>query len=281
MTFLDQALGYAARGWPVFPLEPGGKRPLGRLARHGLKDASTDPDVIRSWGKTEPRANIGLPTGVSFDAVDIDGPDALSALDRSLPLAALPDDDPIVVGPTVQTPRGWHCYIAPTGRGNTVNVGELAGVDWRGRGGYVVAPGSVREDGTPWAWYLADDPLYGPDAEIRPAPAWLLELLDRRSAPSSVPVPSPAVRAGSTYGQAALERALGRLAVASEGTRNHALNAEAHGLGKLVAASHLRGSEVAERLLRVALQIGLSEMEAKATIGSGLEAGKADGRVAR
>ena len=34
-----------------------------------------------------------------------------------------------------------------TGRGNSTRLGGLAGVDWRGAGGYIVAPGSARADG--------------------------------------------------------------------------------------------------------------------------------------
>lgn len=68
---LDAALDYAARSWPVFPCEPRGKRPLGRLVPHGLKEATTDPAVINGWWAKEPEANIGLRTGVSFDVLDI------------------------------------------------------------------------------------------------------------------------------------------------------------------------------------------------------------------
>ncbi|MGI8752436.1 MAG: bifunctional DNA primase/polymerase [Acidimicrobiales bacterium] len=271
--FVGEALDHAARGWPVFPLEPGGKRPLGRLVPHGLHDASTDPDRIRSWWQAEPRANIGLRTGVAFDVLDLDGPDALTALDRAMPAAENPDDDPTLIGPTVRTPRGWHVYVASTGRGNGVNVAGLAGVDWRGAGGYVVGPGSVRDDGTPWSWYLPDDPLYGPDAGIRPPPTWLVDLHQRRHLTALPSTPAPMGRAGTAYAQAALERACGRLASAPVGTRNHALNAEAHGLGRLVGARQLTASQAGDALLGVALRIGLGESEATATIRSGLTAG--------
>ncbi len=82
MNLLDVALAHAARGWPVFPLEPGGKRPLGRLAPHGLKDATLDLDRIRwLWSQEQPnqeQPNVGILTGDRFDVVDIDGPDALA-----------------------------------------------------------------------------------------------------------------------------------------------------------------------------------------------------------
>lgn len=271
--FVAHALELAAVGWPVFPLEPGGKRPHGRLAPHGFKEATTDPGTIRSWWKAEPQANIGIRTGVAFDVIDIDGPAALGALDRTMPAGEAADADPIVIGPTVQTPRGWHVYVTPTGRGNTVNLGGLAGIDWRGRAGYIVAPGSVREDGTPWAWYLPDDPLYGPGADIRPAPGWLSDLLDRRSPPPRLALAAPKSPAGGAYALAALERACGRLAAAPVGARNHTLNAEAHGLGRLVGARHLTASQAGDALLAVALRIGLGEQEAVATVRSGVAAG--------
>lgn len=275
-NLVEVALCHAGRGWPVFPLEPGGKRPLGRLVPHGLKEATTDAAQINRWWTAAPDANIGLRTGDRFDTLDIDGPEALSALERAMPLAERPDDDSIIIGPTVHTPRGWHVYVAPTG-GNTTNLSGLAGVDWRGRGGYVVAPGSVKADGVWWSWYLPDDPLYGPCAEIRPPPAWLLDLLTRRHEPSPQ-VAQSAQGPGSVaaYARAALERACGRLATAAEGSRNHTLNAEAHGLGRLVGGRQLTADEAGQALLAVALRAGLAEPEAVATIRSGLTAGMRD-----
>ena len=58
---LAAELQYAALGIHTFPIKPGwdfathtplgkgtGKRPYGKLVPHGLKDASTDPDVINA-----------------------------------------------------------------------------------------------------------------------------------------------------------------------------------------------------------------------------------------
>jgi hypothetical protein len=125
----DAALVYAAYGWLVLPLVPGGKKPLGLLVHHGCKDASNDAEQIRLWWAIAPMANIGLVTGIHFDVLDIDGPDALEILMSAG--AAQPD----VEGPTVATPRGWHCYVAPTGNGNKTALGAPTGVDWRGKGG--------------------------------------------------------------------------------------------------------------------------------------------------
>jgi hypothetical protein len=278
---LSSAIAYAERGWPVFPCAVKEKVPHGKLAPHGFKDASTDPDIIRGWWTAEPEANIGLPTGLAFDVLDIDGPEALEALEsvggpaivKEVGGLLVCDDD--VEGPTVSTPRGWHCYVAPTGRGNTVKLGGLADVDWRGRGGYVVAPPSVKADGGTWEWMTGSALDLGPDTEIRPAPAWVLSLFDRRQG-EDLPPAGPGVtrHAGRTgYGAAALERELGRLSMAPEGTRNHALNKSSHALGQLVGAHQLGFDEVVGALTAVALRTGLSETEARKTIASGLGAG--------
>src|SRR5260370_34058436 len=57
---LDAALAYASRGWPVFPCKPDSKRPL---TEHGVKDATTDPDIIRGWWTQWPNALIGFACG--------------------------------------------------------------------------------------------------------------------------------------------------------------------------------------------------------------------------
>src|SRR5687767_9286208 len=70
------ALKYAERGWHVFPCEPRGKRPLGRLVSHGLKEASTDPEQIRAWWAAEPDGNVAIATGSisGLFVLDLDGP---------------------------------------------------------------------------------------------------------------------------------------------------------------------------------------------------------------
>jgi hypothetical protein len=301
-ALLDAALAYAARGWPVFPCGVGGKLPLfpaahpdgdplrgvcrgecGRMG-HGLYDAVVDPTIVAGWWNRSPRANIGLPTGHAFDVLDIDGPEALEALEAVGGPAIVKEIDGLLVcdddveGPTVSTPRGWHCYVAPTGRGNTVKLGGLADVDWRGVGGYVIAPPSVKDDGGTWDWMTGSTLDLGPDTEIRPAPAWVLSLFDRRQGGDTPPggttppgIPRHAGRTG--YGAAALERELGRLASAQEGTRNHQLNRSAHALGQLVGAGALMAEETGQALLMVADRIGLTAHEAEATIRSGLIAG--------
>lgn len=133
------ALWYAEQGLKVFPLTPGTKVPF--KGSNGCKGASSNHDVVDGWWSDSPDANIGLATGHLVDVVDIDGPDGV----RSFLQVA--DDLPHVFG-KVLTPRagGMHLYVAAVpGRGN--RAGILPHLDYRGDGGYVVAPPSVNEQG--------------------------------------------------------------------------------------------------------------------------------------
>ncbi|WP_298045704.1 bifunctional DNA primase/polymerase [uncultured Citricoccus sp.] len=135
------ALWYASQGVPVFPCWPGGTKgrdgkPLDKapMTRTGVKAATTDPAQIQSWWEREPRANIGLATGARMDVIDLDGTEAWAQWQG---LAT----QPAVLG-RVKTPRpgGWHLWVPVSGRGN--RAGMLPGVDYRGAGGYVLAPPS-------------------------------------------------------------------------------------------------------------------------------------------
>ena len=68
-TLPKAALAYARRGVPVFPCEPGAKRPL---TRNGHWDATTDRRAIERWWRRQPSANIGLPTGKKSGIVVLD-----------------------------------------------------------------------------------------------------------------------------------------------------------------------------------------------------------------
>jgi hypothetical protein len=79
MTLLDIALTYAAKGWQVFPCQPGGKKPI---TTHGLKDATTNRAQITAWWQREPNANIALATGAISNVMvlDVDSEDAEAEL---------------------------------------------------------------------------------------------------------------------------------------------------------------------------------------------------------
>lgn len=146
---LDAALLYASWGWPVFPLRTHQKRPA---TRNGFKDATTDPDRIRAWWTRHPDHNIGLPTGHAFDVIDIDMPDAR---DSVLTIMARPDLE--IHGQVATSSGGQHFYVKPTGRGNTAR--SMPGVDYRGKGGYVVAPPStLGQPGRAWGWVHQPSP---------------------------------------------------------------------------------------------------------------------------
>lgn len=140
-TLTGAALWYARQGYLVFPLKPGGKTPL---TAHGFKDASMSEDTVRAWWTREPQANIGLSTGHLFDVIDIDG-DAGTASWVELAATAPP-----MIG-LAETPRGAHYLISPTGDGCA--TGLMPGIDYRGIGGYVVAPPSI-VNGVIYQWAI-------------------------------------------------------------------------------------------------------------------------------
>jgi hypothetical protein len=132
------ALWYASVGLHVFPLLPHSKKPWPKS--HGLDDATTDPHQIEAWWKARPESNVGIATGHVVDVIDFDGPDSHAAWGERYPTW---DDADVQVKGTVSTPRpgGLHIYVPATGAGNS--AGLVPGVDYRGLGGYVVAPPSV------------------------------------------------------------------------------------------------------------------------------------------
>ena len=154
---LAAALQYAGRGWRVFPLVPQGKRPL---TESGFKDATTEDTRIITWWERWPSANVGLATGGPFDVLDLDGDEGRENFKREVP-------GYVHRGPVVQTGRGYHLYFQSGAGRNSSN--RIPKVDFRGDGGYVVAPPSVHETGTPYTWMEGR----GPNLPLPPPPEWL------------------------------------------------------------------------------------------------------------
>jgi hypothetical protein len=161
----DAALAYAEMGWPVFPLRPGTKVPFPHT--HGFKNATTNRILIRQWWGRWPMANIGLPTGLHFDVLDVDfrhgaGP----AWDRLRDAEAMPD----VHGIASTAHNGMHLLMLPAGGGNLAGAGSLPGLDYRGRGGYIVAPPSILANGRRYLWDVKPSPLITSARHLAGAP---------------------------------------------------------------------------------------------------------------
>jgi Bifunctional DNA primase/polymerase, N-terminal len=155
-------------------------------------------------------------------------------------------------------------YLAPTGLGN-VGPRDLEQVDWRGRGGYVVAPPSRHASGLPYQWAAGRD-LDTPPGQV---PAVLLERLERRPPPQRslgpVQVPAAGDGSGTRYARAALAEELARVAAAPVGQRNRQLWESTRNLYNLVATGALDHREVNQGLLQAAERCGLLAEEPRQT----------------
>jgi P4 family phage/plasmid primase-like protien len=173
---LDWALRYLRLGWPVFPLGVASKVPLisKEDGGRGCLDATLNEKQVREWWGKWPRANIGLATGHSWWALDIDvkkgGDESWDLLRRQYP--ALPETIEQVTGTL-----GKHIlYQEPTDfsiRNTESEIGQ--GIDTRGKGGYIVAAPSIHP--VTRREYFWDGIEEIEQQKIAPAPAWLLRIL--------------------------------------------------------------------------------------------------------
>ena len=178
---LRQALACASRGWPVFPCVYGRKIPL---TRHGFRDATTDEQRITAWFGSHPDWNLAIATGAPGpDVLDVDqhGPAGNGyAAFATLRQAGLADG----AAAYVRTPSGGlHAYF----RGSDQRNGHLPDchLDFRSRGGYVLAPPS-QVDGKPYQLIRTADADGGLDWATATA---LLE--PQRQAGRAQPHPDP------------------------------------------------------------------------------------------
>ena len=252
-TLAAAALRYANLGIAVFPCVPGGKRPL---TSSGFHDATSSARVVINWWRRTPEANIGLPTGAATGVlvVDVDvhaGGSGFDAFER-----ARSADLAEGWGWLVRTPSGGlHAYYpASTDREQRSWQVPSAHVDFRGDGGYVIAPPSkIEVDGA-----LVS---YGVIA-VSHQPARPLDALSLRQflePPRPKPPPASVQQLGSSP-----ERLAAWVAALPEGGRN---------LGLFWASCRMvelgrEYDETVALLGRAGEQAGLPRRETEATIRS-------------
>lgn len=246
----------AAAGVPVFPCVPGAKRPL---TEHGFHDATIDPSQVQRWWGRWPEANIGVPTGQASGLVVVDvdvhsEADGYRWFGRANRAGLTTGWDVLVSTPS----GGTHAYypVAPGTEQQRSWQAAIAGIDFRGDGGYIIVPPSVVQyEDSAVAYQLARIAGTPP----RPVDAsGLREFLDPR--------PSPAFRR-TTRGprrEADVSRLASWVAARGEGERNRGLFWAACRL----AENDIPAGDAVEVLSAAASQAGLGQREITATIRS-------------
>ncbi|MGD2132791.1 MAG: bifunctional DNA primase/polymerase [Maricaulaceae bacterium] len=136
VTRLDWALALARAGFLVFPLPAGEKRPA--AGESWTERMTSDESAIKDWFEQYPGMNYGVCGGDRFAVIDLDrkaSADGVSAF-GDLELANGEFETFRVRSPS----GGVHLYLAVSEPASNAHSFP-AGVDVRGRRGYVVGPG--------------------------------------------------------------------------------------------------------------------------------------------
>jgi hypothetical protein len=302
----------ARAGIHVFPVSPA-KVPLCAAWRD---ESTTDLKRIELWWMEWTSAIVGIDCGKSGLAVidpDRHNP-SKDGVAYFAELCADPAHDVLPAHPITVTYSDGNHHIFKQPDGEPIrNAGQLndRGINVRGVGGFIVAPGSVigagstlydgstsTEDG---AWVsdrsapgLAEEYEAGTLAKL---PDWLATTFrapkvqpetaapeQERHSKSADPDQSAILRFDSSgarereWAEAALDGCYDELAGITEGDRNNRLNAIAFRLGRMVGAGWLSESDVIRRLEDACVRNGLMQSDkpkqCRDTINSGLSKGK-------
>jgi hypothetical protein len=203
---LEAATFYAALGWPVLPIWPirggscscgegacehPGKHPVGSLAPHSFKDATTDLRTLEAWAAQVPDLNLAIATGdlSGIFVLDIDprhgGDVSLELLEEEF--GRLPDTVEVHTGG-----GGRHLYFK-TEPGLGSSTGRAGpGLDIKANGGYVLVPPSNHISG---GRYIFEVSSHAGNVEPAAAPPWLLEKIRAPERGPAAPV-GPSIPAG-------------------------------------------------------------------------------------
>ncbi len=260
------ALHCAKLGLYVFPCRPGDKRPLVKWRRL----STVDPEQIKQWWTEYPDAlpavDLAKSGHVVTDADRHGGPDGVVALERLF----AEHNTSLTDAPGVISPRdGRHSWFKqPNGEplGNRDKPIRDLGVNIRGAGGFVIAPGAQLPDGRRYTRDKDTPNLFVALREdaVPVLPEWFAELLrpkshhDQATAPGR---PAQKLNGGGhrhhRYAETTLDRLCDELASTPKRSRNIELNNAALRMGHMVASGWIDRSIVEQRLYQAAKANGL------------------------
>jgi len=155
-NLLEAALQYRSMGLSVIPLSPKSKIPPKGFSPIPYRERIATEDEIRQWWKDEPNYNVGIVTGKLSGVFVIDLDKYADDYSEESEQNIIGDS---IVCPTVETPRkGQHLYYSyPENFNPTIGARVAPGIDFRGEGGYILAPPSVNEKNIPYKWVITFD----------------------------------------------------------------------------------------------------------------------------
>lgn len=302
---LATALALAQAGIAVFPADetigPSGPSKAPILVQSWKQESTDDFDRIARWWKARPGALVAIDLAkAGLVVIDPDRhgtKDGVAAFESLVAQHGLPEGVPVSV---TQSGGRHYIFAQPPGRRLGNREGRLGalGINVRGAGGYIIAPGSVAPGELCWALQDGSPDLCDAyeDGSIPALPEWLCDLIEAKKSferPETSPPPAGESRQRRQGDDRVLERAYVLTALDAEcetlashpkGGRNNALNRAAFNLGQLVGAGGLSRGEVESALWAAAEKCGLVKddgaRQIRATLSSGLDSGIAKPRAA-
>jgi hypothetical protein len=291
---LDIAIGLAAVGLPILPAGVFWNQNAARWRKQPLVNrwqqvATCDPLQIREWWRDHPAAVPGIELGraglLVIDADRHGSTDGVAAFQALTGRYGLP------VGPvTITAGCGLHyVFRQPEGTRFRNRRGRLPeGIDVRGAGGWVVAPGSVRADGAVWQSASDTPPLRDAfPGGVPRVPGWIANLIQGRPNQNDSPhAPEPLAIPGAepvspsrhaAYAKVALARNAEELAAAQTGGRNNLANAIAFRMGRMVARGWIDRGHVIDTLWQACQANGLVREDGMQAVRGTIERGLAAG----
>ena len=273
----------AALGLHIFPCDAN-RKSLVKWRAASTTDSEQISKWWRKWPDALPAIDLAKSNHVVIDGDRHGGPDGVAGVEQlftehSTSLA----DVPSVITPG----NGVHRWFTqPNGKtiGNSDKAVRDLGINIRGAGGYVIAPGTKLADGRGYSWDKNSPNFFAAlrDNAIPTVPSWLVELLARpkqqsvgasAAKPNGKSISSKHPDRHRAYAAAALDRLSAEVASTTEGARNIVLNNAALRLGHMVASGWIDRAVVERRLGAAAIAAGLTATEIRKTLTSGINAG--------
>ncbi len=301
-SILSSALDYAARGWRVFPCDPGHRKPKAALlstrkdadgkaipGSGWIEQASSDPDKIRAWWKRWPDALIGaIPGAAGAFVIDLDPKgEPIEAVEARLVEAI---GAPLPDCPRTRTQSGGiHLWFRkPAGKQFGNHSLGLDNIDIRVDGGYVIVAPSRMLSGASYEWIGGR--MF--DETAPEVPARVVEIIEARKnheaealpqLPAAAPVQhvrpdNPAEVARRRYALSMLD-GIGRDIATTQTRRGTALYAGAAKAGRMVACGVISDREALAVLQDAADACGLTKKDGPQSVAREIANGLSEGRA--